>query len=308
MRVSSFRAIQLRPRPYDGAVPADFDHVILTRFSVRFTAEQQPPDEDWLLYRWAFFRDATASSLARQTVSEFQWLVFFDASAPDWLREEVDELSPGLFTPVWLSQAWSHDALREEVMRVATADHLITTRLDSDDAVSTRFVEEVQRRFDRQDLMYINFLRGIQINRSGQVFRYDYPANPFISLVEARETGVGPRTVFQSFRHGDSRRLAPVLNVVTAPRWMQVVHGGNLANGIRGPRVRPGVANAEFDLDLPYRRDVPAPVLVREWLVSCVGMVRTWLTSPHLMRVGITATALRLRGTTLLPRRSPRRA
>lgn len=121
-----------------------FDHVIITRFSVRFVADQPPADEDWLLYRWLFFRDAAASSLARQTARDFVWLVFFDARTPDWLRHEVAELAPGLFIPVWLEELWSHDAIRRAVITVTGKPFLITTRLDSDDGVARTEIKEVR--------------------------------------------------------------------------------------------------------------------------------------------------------------------
>lgn len=35
--------------------PRLFRHEVLTRFGVRFTAEQRPPSEEWLRYRLGFF-------------------------------------------------------------------------------------------------------------------------------------------------------------------------------------------------------------------------------------------------------------
>lgn len=243
---------------------SDFDHVILTRYSVAFTLHQPPADEDWLAYRWGLFRDACAASLARQSVRAFTWLVFFDARAPQWLRDEVAELAPGLFTPVWLDEPWSLTGIQREVAAVTSAPYLITTRLDSDDGLAVRFVEDVQSRFAQQDGLYVNFLRGVQVERGGQMFRYDEPSNPFISYIEKRVDGVPPRTVFQDFGHGRSGLHAPLLNIIGPPRWLQIVHGGNVLNEIRGLRERPGPANREFDVELPYRTSVGSLTLARE--------------------------------------------
>lgn len=280
-----------------------FDHVILTRFSVRFTADQPPADEDWLAYRWGFFRDALASSLSRQTEKAFTWLVFFDSSAPEWLREEVAALSPGLFHPVWLDEPWGHAPLRRAVDEHSSQDWLITTRIDSDDAVARRFVEDLQSRFAGQESMYVNFLHGLQVVRTGELYRYWKPVNSFISYIERRDA-TPPRTVFQDFRHRQSNTIAPVLNVVGEPRWMQVVHGGNVANSVRGHRISPRGAGQAFDLDLPFRTHVSRGRLTMESGVSILRLLGLWARHPRLFLEQAEAVRLRLRGTTISAQRA----
>lgn len=221
-------------------MPADFGHLVLTRFSVRFGHDQPAPEEDWLTYRWAFFRDAAASSLAHQSVKNSRWLVFFDASTPNWLRAEIEVLRPGLSEPVFLDEPWSYSVLQRAVEELIQAPCLITTRLDSDDAVAVRFIEQIQADLGHQYGQYINLMHGVWVERSGQLFRFDYLENPFISCVEKRAESHPPRTVFQSFQHGASRKHASIINVVTPdPMWMQVIHGSNLMNEVRGIRTPP---------------------------------------------------------------------
>lgn len=278
----------------------DFDHVILTRFSVRF-AGSPPIDEDWLAYRWAFFRDALASSLARQTERGFQWLVFFDVDTPEWLREEIDALRVDLFTPVYVS-SWSSGIAQQAVAGVSSAPYLITTRIDSDDAVARQFVADVQSHFDRQESLYINLLCGVQVERTGEVYRYDEPSNPFISYVEKRADSVPPRTVFFSLRHGRSRRYADLLNVVGPPRWMQVIHGSNIANCVRGPRARPEALETDFDLDLPFDREVSARRYRQERARSVADLLWLWTLHPYYAREWVVARGLSRSGTRVLPR------
>ncbi|MEV4666443.1 glycosyltransferase [Microbacterium sp. LWO12-1.2] len=280
---------------------ADFDHVILTRFSVRFPGSPPVVDDDWLFYRWAFFCDALASSVARQTVRTFQWLVFFDVETPAWLREEIDALSPGLFTPVYVS-SWSSLIAQQAVAEVASAPYLITTRIDSDDAIARQFVADVQSHFDHQESLYINLLCGIQVERTGEVYRYDEPSNPFISYVEKRVEHGLPRTVFYSLRHVMSRANADVLNVVGAPRWMQIIHGSNIANSVRGVRVRPERYEADFDLELAFSRTVSGTRYLRERIRSILDLARLWIMYPHYVREFRYARRLYLAGTTVLPR------
>ena len=60
-------------------------------------------------------------------------------------------------------------------------------------------------------------------------------ANPFASLMEAM--GPGVRTIWGE-KHVDIERLAPLALVGGAPAWMQLVHGSNVSNRIKGRRVR----------------------------------------------------------------------
>jgi hypothetical protein len=186
------------------------------------------------------------------------------------------------------------------VEEVAQRPFLITTRLDSDDAIGTRFVEVVQAQFDEQEALYVDLVRGLQVDRTGQVFRYDYPLNPLISFIERRDGS--PRTVFQSFRHGDSRRHAPVRAVITSPMWVQVVHGGNLMNAVRGPRVHPRAAST-VEMDLPYRNSVGTVALLRERTASWARLLWLWARHPRQMKDYLSAKGVVAQGTQTLPAR-----
>lgn len=278
----------------------EFDHVILTRFSVRF--EGFPPiEDDWLAYRWAFFRDALAASVARQTVRDFQWLVFFDIDTPAWLRAEIEVVGEGLFTPRYVA-TWSSRVAQAAVAEVSDTPFLITTRIDSDDAIAIQFVADVQSRFDHQESMYVNLLCGVQVERTGEVYRYDEPCGPFISYIERRVASIPPRTVFQSLSHGQSQLFADVLNVVGPPRWMQIIHGSNLANGVRGLRARPEPFEADFDIDLPFNRSVSDARYRHERLRSILDLARFWALHPAYAREYRVARRLRRAGTQVLTR------
>lgn len=286
----------------------EFDHVILTRFSVTFTAQQPAPDDAWLRYRLAFFIEACLASMARQSESHFDWLVFLDERTPQWLRDEMSALSAdGLFEPVCIRGPFSVTTVRAAIEERATAPYLITTRLDSDDALGVRFVERVQAEFAGQDGLYVNALRGVQLDRSGRVYLYDYTSNPFISYIERRRAA-SPRTVFQDGRHGAARLHGPLLNLCVEPLWLQVVHGSNLANSVRGPRVSPSLVAASFDIDLGYSERVGARELLWEKLQQWVRLLLNWLRSPGLARQHVEAKLARARGTRCYPQRTPRRS
>ncbi len=282
------------------AASAAFDHVILTRFSVRLYPGTVLTD-DWLAYRWGLFRDALVASLSRQSVDTFTWLVFFDAESPDWLRELVAEASPGRFTPVWHDGPWVHEPIRRAVDGVTAQEYLITTRIDSDDAVSRSFVEEVQARFAGQESQYVNLMHGVQLDGDGRLYHAHFAENGFISYIERRVPDELPRTVFWCMAHEESSNFAPVDNVVGPPRWMQVIHGGNVANSVRGLRARPGRIAEDFDVDLPFASRISPGRFAVEWLTSAGRLLRLWTRHPTFAIVFVRGQMLRLRGTTLVP-------
>jgi hypothetical protein len=287
---------------------APFDHLLITRFSVVFASNQPPAPEEWLYYRLVLFLDACYSSVVRQRDDpDFRWLVVLDDRCPDGFRADVEELAEGAFVPVW-----SHDVFDARLCTSLCAQHsnrpyLITTRLDSDDAIAVDFVSAVQRQFAYQEAVFVNLTRGIQIDRSGAVYRADQLSGPFLSLIERRREGRPPLTVFGAANHGRARSLAPVLEVVAPPMWVQVVHGTNVKNLVRGPRVSPRVVGERFDMDLHYRREVPLGPLLREKLRQRLRLFRLWVRDPGEAANVVEARLLRLRGTRLRPRGEPRR-
>jgi hypothetical protein len=284
-------------------VPA-FDHVFLTRYSAVLSPDQPPPSEDYLRYRLGFFTEATMASMASQTVKDFRWLVFVDDRCSDEFRRELDELSEDLFEPVWSHRVFWTGYFREEVARRCSSLHLITTRLDNDDAVARDFVASVHAEFESQDRLFVNFARGLQIDRSGAVHRYDYPSNPFVSLIEKR-ADLPPHTVFGSPAHMQVRSDGPLREVITTPKWVQVVHDGNIANSVRGQRVDPRVVDRHFDIELGFRRDVPTRTLLLERARLGLVVWRKRLMSRALLREWLVAKRDRWRGTHTKPRALP---
>jgi hypothetical protein len=280
----------------------DFDHFVITRFSAVFTPDQPPADEAWLEYRLAFFVQASCAALERQRPgSEFQWLVYFDDRCSPEFRARIDVIADGLFEPIWTHEVFWSGVVPRDVAARSDAPFVVTTRLDSDDAVAIDFVESVQAAFDHQELLFVNFPRGLQVDRSGAVYRLDYPSNPFISMIERRNEGLPPTTVFGAGPHTKVRRLGQLLEVATHPLWMQVVHGSNLANGLHGTRTLPAEANRWFDIDLPYRTQVARHRFVVEWVVQRVRRGALWFREPRLAYRWAVARREGRRGTRLLP-------
>lgn len=258
-----------------------FDHFLLTRFSAVLVPGGPPADEDWLWYRLGFFVDAALASVAGQRdAAPFRWLVLFDDRCPDEFRSAVEELAADrTFTPLWTHKTYRPGLFARVVAERSEAPYLITTRMDSDDAIATDFTAALQAQFAHQERLFVNFTRGVQLDRSGAVYRRDDLSGPFLSLIERRGPG-DPLTVYAAAAHTRARALAPVLEVHAPPMWAQVVHGSNLVNIVNGPRISPRVVNERFTLDLAYRREVPLPRLAREKAVHRARLVALGLRHP----------------------------
>jgi hypothetical protein len=258
----------------------EFDHVVITRFSAVLGHDAGPADEEWLSYRLGFFVDACLPALRAQTVTDFRWLVWFDDRCSVAFRAEVERWAQGSFEPVWTHESfWT--SMPQTLAESTSAPWLITTWYDSDDAVAIDFIEAVQREFSSQWLMFVDFPRGLQVDRDGAVYSYVQPSNHFASLIE-RRTDPLPLTVFveRGHRHRHMRRVAPVRQVASAPMWLEIIHGLNVVNDVRGPRVAPDDLNARFSLTLDYRRAVPRRTLHRERLTSLGKVASSWRRIP----------------------------
>lgn len=281
-----------------------FEHYLLTRFSAAFVPGV-PPQEDWLRYRLGFFVDACWSTVRTQQGADFTWLVLFDDRCPDDFRADVEELAEGTFTPVWSHEPWSPAIFARaiEADRPAgdVAPWLLTTRLDSDDGIARDFMASVQREFVPTEGLFVDFPRGIQIDRSGATYLYDQLSSPFLTLVERRRPDALPSTVYAA-RHARARQWGPVREVSAPPMWVQVIHGSNLLNMTVGARVSPRVVNERFDLELVYDRDVSGPKLLQQRVVHRFGLVRLWTQHPGEVTKWAEAKYWRLRGTHVRPR------
>ncbi len=286
--------------------PEAFEHYLLTRFSAAFSAGV-PAQEEWLRYRLGFFVDACWSSVRSQRGADFTWLVLFDDRCSDDFRADVEALAEGTFTPVWSREQWTPSifgrAIEEHRGAEApgsAAPWLLTTRLDSDDAIARDFLAAVQREFTPTEGLFLDFPRGIQIDRSGATYLYDQLSSPFLTLIERRRPDSPVSTVYAA-RHARARQWGPVREVSAPPMWVQVIHGSNLLNMTVGARVSPRVVNERFDLELAYDRAVSGRKLVQQKVAHRVRLARLWLQHPGELTKWAEARYWRLRGTHVRP-------
>jgi Putative rhamnosyl transferase len=213
-------------------------HLVATRFNLTVEfATGRHLDPAWLRSRVRLFGQFCAPSIAAQTAQGFDWAVFVDPNTPDVVRGQLEEIvadrSRSLVLPWSGSVAAAVRAVVDE--RRAGAAYVITSRLDSDDALERTYVERVQAAGASTRTRFIDLPVGYTYNPVTNVLRqYEEPTNPFVSLIEPWSPNM--HTVYATW-HTKVHELAPVTVVSEEAAWMQVVHGGNVSNREHGDPV-----------------------------------------------------------------------
>jgi hypothetical protein len=216
-------------------------HFLLTRFNVAAPGREQTIRlrPGWLAGRFALFREYCLPSVAAQTRQDFEWLVFFDDQTPEEYRRVILELQAVYpFRSEFTAFFEMNKIVPQLVSASEDADWLLTTRLDSDDILAIDHMARLREAVSPVRPRVVNFSEGVILSIADarpRLYRVLDDANPFASLMEAM--GPDVRTIWGE-KHVDIERLAPLAQVGEAPAWMQIVHGANVSNRIKGRRVR----------------------------------------------------------------------
>jgi hypothetical protein len=214
-------------------------HVLLTRFNVQLRWHQHG-DTRWTDDRLDLFESTLYSSVLGQTTRDFTWLVFFDESTTPEQRARVSRLSDHerVFTPVYISEVFDVAHIRAELARRwADVDHLLTSRVDNDDALARDFMATVRKHAEGlvgQAPVFLNPTYGVQFD-GRLLYTRPWPWNAFISLLEP---GREPMSVFID-QHYSLGQYAKCVEIGSGDAlWLQNIHGGNLANRVNGVPLR----------------------------------------------------------------------
>lgn len=215
------------------------DHVLVTRFNLPSPGPESliRAQDGWLQDRVDLFERYTVPSVRAQTRKSFRWIVYFDPESPNWLIERLAPLAAGgVFTPIYRETASWRDVAADA--RDVTGGHgatLLTSNLDNDDAIAANFVERLQAmaRPGRREALYLG--EGLILSRSRTFVRFD-PENAFCSVAEP--WGGGAVTAWRDW-HNLLHDHMPVRIDRGRPAWLQVIHGRNVSNRVRGHLVDP---------------------------------------------------------------------
>ena len=157
-----------------------------------------------------------------------------------------------MFTPLFPGEQWGISARAVLAADGRQAPWLLSTRLDNDDGLAVDFTARVHAAVAAAPARRAAFnLTNGYIFDGRRTYALAHPSNAFASLLEPWETA---RTVFD-VQHMHLAEAGPVVQVDGPGGWLQVVHGGNVSNKIRGRRVPPAELAGRF----PASIDLGAP-------------------------------------------------
>lgn len=215
-------------------------HIIITRFNLIVNKSEPVPknlSDDWLDQRFKLFSSFCFPSVKNQTNQNFQWFVFFAHNTPEKFRviinrcaEEFDRFVP-VFTDKPAYKAATY--LSEIEKSLVVSDRvLITTRLDSDDALGRDFVRNIQSAQCDEDDYFIYFSFGNQydlINKLLVSVKND--SNPFLTRVETKSECCDFKTVFAVESHNSVESSKRII-LKNKNMWLQVIHNSNILNSL----------------------------------------------------------------------------
>ena len=217
-------------------------HFILTRFNLLLWKKDKEGDSvrtrEWLEHRFWLFEKYCLPSVINQTCNRFEWIVLFDSSTPDYFKDKISVFQakcPQL-KPVFVQPEKGRlfaEIFRQEVLKRQIAPRVITTYLDNDDALNTRFVEDVQKRAGEvQTVTFFNYTHGYQFYTDYKyLLQVHYPRNHFVSVVENGTTSM-VKTIygFGSHYYIDRINNVKIERVENDPMWCEVIHERNMGN------------------------------------------------------------------------------
>lgn len=266
------------------------DHVLLTRFNLPTEGFEGliRAREGWLRERVELFEAYCAPSVSSQACQNFRWIVYFDPDSPEWLKDWISKRSAGLFTPIFRLSVTSDDVVIDIKTLLGPSDSiLVTSNIDNDDALALNFVERIQATaasYKERSAVYMTY--GLIKNGSRIYLRRD-ARNAFCSVVETWDS---PRTCWYDW-HNLLGNSMSVLQAAGDPGWLQVVHGRNVSNRVRGKLVAP----YEYLQLFPRLLDDVAPVPFRV-RASDVMFAQPMRTLKEIARAALKAVAIRAFG------------
>lgn len=212
-----------------------FRHYVITCLNVGAYSHRMwgpgdlPPVDEWMAHRVGLFETFTLPSLRGQSCQDFTWLVFMDIRTPPRYKLWIESLRVPNLQPVYMTcRGLDNKRIAQAVIdNTEPGDYdLITTEIDSDDAIHKETIRFIQQRYrPRGHIWAISFAQGVVLDLPGhQAYLMDYPYH-CPTLIE-------PRRAAQSvYRFGNDQLPAEEWELIPRmPYWLQVVHGQNVAN------------------------------------------------------------------------------
>ena len=260
-----------------------YKHFILTRFNLKMPDSyhkdkfgNSTQDEEWLENRFELFEKYCFPSIQNQTCKDFIWLVLFDIDTPKKYLNKIKTYQQlfSNFTPLFLKTQDDFHAYIPKYLDKNTT-HIITTRIDNDDAFNKDMISEVQKVFDYQNDVIINFECGIEYDiREKIAFNIFVKNSHFIGRIELFNDKDGVKTTL-SVDHRYIEKYAEVINITNKKRmWVEVIHSKNIANRIQlYLRIKPVIKNNVSDFN--FQISINIKNLIKAYLVHLMKKIKT---------------------------------
>ncbi len=203
-------------------------HCIQMRFSVPMDGYEIT--DEWLDYRFTIFEEVTLPSLLQQTNKNFELFCYFNENTSQRWKEKIETYTK-IFTPIFTKSIGQANHYFSQMDQ--NFEYLLTTRLDSDDAIALNHIEIVQENFEEVNNKILNLWHGYKIlYPTFSTQKLIHPVNSFISLIEKAEknkiflTAMG---IWHTYIYG----YGNVKQINTQnPMWLMNIHGDNIKNEI----------------------------------------------------------------------------
>ncbi|MGC4021813.1 MAG: glycosyltransferase [Cyclobacteriaceae bacterium] len=252
----------------------NFYHVLITQFNLRnFPKSSNASNEQWLNWtrnRIELFKKYCLPSVVNQTTRNFKWLIYFDTATPPEFSPFIGELTKYDFIEVCYcdgSERFFNNYFNEVIQRIPNGcQWVLSSRLDNDDMLHKDAIKTIQENFVEKQNFIISLASGYVLDIDRNVLaHYFYSMSPFISLIEsvnANPIGIFARphtqwptlklsVLKECYLHFFKPQKRLSIFILSRPLWIQVFHGGNVANSFyRGLPVLSSVNLTDFGMDI----------------------------------------------------------
>lgn len=205
-----------------------FRHVLITMFNRRLGgrgplsgAAVDELNEAWLRYRWQLFMRYTVPSVAAQSESDFTWVILCHPESPEWLRARAATVR--MKADVHFSFMHQDPAL--DRLADGSADALLVTRIDSDDAWHRLAMERIREdcEADPYTSEIVTLTDGYLLdNEAFRMRPYHTFSPPFCTKVDL---GPNLNPLNLGGNHTQVRRRFPARSISDGePMFVQVTH------------------------------------------------------------------------------------
>jgi hypothetical protein len=193
------------------------------------------PTREWTRHRMGLFKQYCHQSLVNQRCQDFELLLLFDGETTDRrIAAGLNKVTPIFFDPEPKWKYQIYDLVRSRIK--PDTDWVLTTRIDSDDAIRDDYVKAMQRlarEFPADRVFYapLGYVYNVELKRLRQVVRENWYTCFLTRLEPVSKKNIV--TCYAPGMHGwkgiDPEEVKANTVLHNRPVWVQVIHGKNIA-------------------------------------------------------------------------------